>query len=100
MDMGTPMGRGMFGVCAVFAQIERDMIAERTREGLRAARARGVILGKRGVSGEVMDRIIELGSDRGRTVRSIAEEVGVSSSVVHRVLEPYREVFKRRRRRG
>lgn len=100
MDMGTPMGRGMFGVCAVFAQIERDMIAERTREGLRAARARGVILGKRGVSGEVMDRIIELGRDRGRTVRAIAAEVGVSSSVVHRVLEPYREVLKRRRRAG
>ncbi|HRC26979.1 MAG TPA: recombinase family protein [Alphaproteobacteria bacterium] len=102
MDMGTPMGRGMFGICAVFAQIERDMIAERTREGLRAARERGVVLGRKGISGEVMDRIIELGGVDGgrRTVRAIAEDVGVSSSVVHRVLEPYREVLKRRRRYG
>ena len=41
VDMTEPYGKAMAGVAAVFAQLERELIAQRTREGLEIARARG-----------------------------------------------------------
>jgi len=40
-DLGTPTGRAMAGMLAVFAQFERELIGERTREALAAKRAEG-----------------------------------------------------------
>ena len=36
----------MLNMLAMFAEIERDLISERTKEGLKAVRARGVKLGR------------------------------------------------------
>lgn len=41
MDTTTPGGTMIFGMFAVMAQFERDLIRERTMAGLQAARARG-----------------------------------------------------------
>jgi DNA invertase Pin-like site-specific DNA recombinase len=41
IDTATPNGKMMFGLFAVFAEFERELIIERTRAGLAAARARG-----------------------------------------------------------
>lgn len=41
VDMTTPFGRAMAGMASVFAQLEREIIAQRTREGIAAARAAG-----------------------------------------------------------
>src|SRR5262249_891285 len=46
IDTSTPAGKAMLGMLGVFAEFERDMIAERVRAGLRRARARGVRLGR------------------------------------------------------
>lgn len=40
-DLTTPMGKAFFGMLCVFAEFERDVIAERTRAGMSLARARG-----------------------------------------------------------
>lgn len=41
MDTGTPVGKAMFGMLAVFAEFERAVAHERTMAGLKAARERG-----------------------------------------------------------
>lgn len=41
VDTATPNGKMMFGLFAVLAEFERELIIERTRAGLAAARARG-----------------------------------------------------------
>ncbi len=46
MDTGTPSGRLLFHVLGAIAEFERDLIAERTRAGLAAARRRGRHPGK------------------------------------------------------
>lgn len=40
-DLGTPMGRAMLQLLAVFAELERDLIRERTIAGIERARERG-----------------------------------------------------------
>ncbi len=46
LDTSTPAGRALFGMLGVFAQFERDVIAERVKEGMRNARRRGTRLGR------------------------------------------------------
>jgi DNA invertase Pin-like site-specific DNA recombinase len=46
-DLTSPMGKAMFGMLAVFAAFERDVLAERTKDGLKNARAKGHIAGRR-----------------------------------------------------
>lgn len=45
-DTTTPIGKAMSAMRAVFAQLERDMAAARTRDGMAAAKAKGVRLGR------------------------------------------------------
>ena len=45
IDTSTPAGRAFLTVAAAFAEMERSVIAERTREGLRVAQAQGARLG-------------------------------------------------------
>lgn len=46
LDTGTPAGRFMATIMAGFAQMERELISERTIAGLAAAKAKGVKLGR------------------------------------------------------
>ncbi len=46
IDLNTSMGRAMFHIISAFAQLERDIIRERTLAGLARARAKGKILGR------------------------------------------------------
>ncbi len=47
IDTSTPMGRFFFHVMGALAEMERELIVERTRAGLAAARAEGRIGGRR-----------------------------------------------------
>jgi len=47
IDTDTPTGRAMWQMIALLAELERSMIIERTRAGMKAARARGVRPGRK-----------------------------------------------------
>jgi DNA invertase Pin-like site-specific DNA recombinase len=66
------------------AELERSLIVERVRAGLRNARAKGKTLGRPRI---VVDatRVIRLRA-QGRTIREIADTLGVSRSLVHKTL--------------
>ncbi len=71
-DLTTPTGEAMAGVLAVFAQLERRLIGERTRAALAQRRAAGVRLGRpRLVSPETEARVAALRAE-GLSFRSIA----------------------------
>lgn len=79
---GSSCGRMILGVMAAFAQFERDLIRERTRAGLRAARAAGKVLGRMSVLAppEVNQRALVVDAWRnetgGRGVRRLAKMLG------------------------
>ena len=46
LDLNTSLGHVVFVIISAIAQLERDLIAERVRNGLAAAKARGVRIGR------------------------------------------------------
>jgi len=46
IDLSSSMGRAMLTIISAFAQLERDLISERTKAGLRRAKAQGKTLGR------------------------------------------------------
>ena len=73
VDTTTPAGEAMAHVLATFAQFERRLIGQRTREALAAKRAQGVRLGRpRAVPDRVVRRIARE-RDAGRSLQRIAD---------------------------
>lgn len=83
-DTTTPHGRAMLQMCGVFAELERALIGERTRAGLRRARAEGKRLGRPRVPAASIAtaRKALMG---GASVRQAALSAGVGKGTVQRL---------------
>src|SRR6266571_8434994 len=84
VDTSTPMGKMMFTVLGAVAELERSLIVERVKAGLRNARAKGKRLGR---PKRVVDarRISDLRA-QGLTLREIAARCRVSKTTIIRAL--------------
>ncbi|MGZ3640375.1 MAG: recombinase family protein [Ktedonobacterales bacterium] len=72
VDTTTPAGEAMAIVLATFAQFERRLISQRTKDALAVKRAQGVRLGRpRQLPGRVVKRV-KREHDQGRTLAAIA----------------------------
>ena len=77
MDTTTPAGRAFLQIQAAFAEMERNVIRQRVREGLKAARARGRKGGRpRIMTAEKLRYAQHLMADRERSIPSICKELG------------------------
>jgi DNA invertase Pin-like site-specific DNA recombinase len=85
VDTSTPMGKMMFTVLGAVAELERSIIVERVKAGLRNARAKGKRLGRPRVSVSAA-KIQELRA-QGLTLRDIAARCRVSKTTVIRALK-------------
>ncbi len=83
LDTSTPMGRAMFSIVAALAELERNIVVERSVEGQRRARARGTHVGR--PRREVDELRLLSMLDEGQSVRAIARATGLSRTVVERV---------------
>jgi DNA invertase Pin-like site-specific DNA recombinase len=89
IDTTTPAGRLMFHVIGAIAEFERDLIVERTRDGLAAARERhGGQLPVRGPSIDPgkLDVARQLAERGDMPMKRIAEIVGVSRASLYRAM--------------
>ncbi len=87
IDTRMAAGRAMFGMCGVFAQLEGDLIRERTVAGLKAARQRGVKLGRPKALDQGQHRRVLRLRRSGHSVRTIAAQLGVGVATVHRAIK-------------
>ena len=84
MDTTTPTGKMIFTVLGAVAELERSLIVERVRAGLRNARAKGKTLGR---PRKIVDttKIAALRA-QGRSWRDIAREVGTNTASARRAI--------------
>lgn len=85
-DTTTPQGKLMLTVFQAFSQFERDLIAQRTREGLESSRARGRKGGRPKVKGKDIDKAVRLYNSKEYSIAEIVQMTGVSQSTLYRYL--------------
>ena len=87
IDPASVMGRAMLQIGAVFAEMERNLLRERTRAGLVAARARGRRGGRKPrLSADGLDTARRLMADPTLSMEEVASRVGVGRTTLYRAL--------------
>ena len=82
IDTSSPLGSAIFCIIAAVAQLERDIIAERVRAGLRRAKENGKQLGRRRVAVDVT-RIAALRA-QGHSWTEVSRELGIGKGTAQR----------------
>ena len=84
-DLSSPHGRMLATFLSAIAEFERDLISERVKSGLAAAKARGKKLGRqageRPKSDRLASKVMTLNAE-GRSYRWIARDLGISKNTV------------------
>lgn len=94
IDTTTAAGKALFGMLAVFAEFERNIIIERTQAGLKAARARGRKGGRPVSDQKKIEQALKLYDAEKHTVKEIEELTGVKRATLYRAISK-REMGKK-----
>lgn len=89
-DTSTSTGKLMLTMFAALAQFERDIIADRTKEGLEAARARGKKGGRKSLDNKVIDRALKLYNSKTLSVSDICITCNISKPTLYRYINERR----------
>ena len=86
IDTSTSTGKLLFTLMSAIAQFERDVIADRTREGLKSARARGRTGGRPRADPEQVKKAVKLYKTEQYSIKEIEELTGIKKSTLYRNL--------------
>jgi DNA invertase Pin-like site-specific DNA recombinase len=87
IDTSTPTGKFLFRFMFLIAEFERDIIVERTKNGLAAARARGRVGGRKKKDQKKVQQAIDLYNTQKYTLAEIEELTTVTKSTLYRALD-------------
>jgi DNA invertase Pin-like site-specific DNA recombinase len=87
IDTSTPMGRFFFRILASIAELERDVICERTKAGLSAARARGRKGGRPLSDKKKVHLAIKMYDSKEYSISQIVQATGISQATLYRRLK-------------
>ncbi|WP_047866604.1 recombinase family protein [Rubrobacter aplysinae] len=89
-DLTTPQGKLVANLMASLAEFEHDLLRERVRSGVAAAKARGQTFGRRPgyrPSDKQAPEVIRLAEEEKLSQRKIAEKLGLSKTTVNEILK-------------
>lgn len=84
MDTETPTGRAMLQMMSVIAELERNLLADRVKEGIAASRRRGVTVGRPRIAQEKLDIAIRMYQSGDYSVKEILATNQISSGTFYR----------------
>lgn len=93
-DTSTPQGKMIMSIFGALSEFERELINERAREGMEAARLRGEPIGRPQTDEKIIERALKLKDSGEYSVREIAEMTGISRATIYRA-EKRREMNKK-----
>ena len=85
-DTNTPHGKLMLTVFQAFSQFERDLIVQRTKEGLESARTRGRQGGRPRVKEQDINRALKLYNSKEYSISEIVSMTGISQATLYRYI--------------
>lgn len=86
IDTGGPLARALVVIIAAIAELERSLIRERVRAGMRRAKIEGQQLGRRPLE---VDRVAILRDrERGMSLGELAKSYRISRTSVYRIVHP------------
>ena len=95
IDTSSSTGRLLFTLMSAIAQFERDVIADRMREGLNSARARGHLGGRPKVPEDTIRKAIGIYHTGQYSIKEIEQLTGVKKSTLYRYLEGEKAEYSR-----
>jgi DNA invertase Pin-like site-specific DNA recombinase len=87
LDTGGPLGRAFIVIISAIAELERNLIIERVRAGMRRARLEGRHIGRKPL--ELDADAILTDRARGQSLAQLAKGYRVSRSTIHRLLQEH-----------
>ena len=91
LDTTTPQGRLLFTIFSGVSQFERELIRERTMEGLASARARGRMGGRTSKDPKIVEQALTLYDSRAYSVDQISKTTGISRRTLYKYVNLRKE---------
>ena len=91
LDTTTPQGRLLFTIVSGVSQFERELIRERTMEGLASARARGRMGGRPGKDKKIVEQALTLYDSKAYSVDEISKTTGISRATLYKYVNLRKE---------
>ena len=88
IDTTTAGGRLVFNIMGSLAEFERSLIAERTKAGMAAAKARGLMMGRRKALTPANITHAKMLIEQGESPSNVARSMHVGRSTLYRAIQP------------
>lgn len=86
LDTTTPTGKAMIQMMSVISELERNLLAERIREGLKASQKRGVRIGRPKTNPEVIQTALKMYDSEDYSVKEILRTTAISQGTLYRAI--------------
>jgi putative DNA-invertase from lambdoid prophage Rac len=89
LDLTSSAGKLMLTMLAAMAEMERDLLVERTQAGLARAKAQGKILGRPASTTNEQRTVMMARHSAGASISALAKEYAISRASVMRIVKPF-----------
>jgi len=92
-DTSTSMGKSVYGVFCALSQMELDVISERTKAGMMAAKKRGRFSGRKAKENKNVEIALKMYFSNEVSINDIIETTGLSKTTIYKYVREYKSKY-------